>query len=78
MLPKEKILATRLSIAMHDWPSDARKNMIEWVTDALREQREDEREACARVADRTPDSAGAARHIASEIRARAPGTGGTG
>jgi hypothetical protein len=76
MLPKEKILASRLSIAMHDWPVESRKNMIEWVTDALREQREDEREACARIADGTPSSVGAASHIANEIRARASHGGG--
>lgn len=51
MLPKEAILANRLSIAMHDWPTEARKNMIEWVTDALEEQRLVEREACANLAD---------------------------
>jgi LmbE family N-acetylglucosaminyl deacetylase len=51
MLPKEKTLANRLSIAMHEWPAESRKNMIEWVTDALKEQREHEREACAQIAD---------------------------
>lgn len=55
MLEKEKVLANMLSIAMHDWPRESRANMIGWVTDALKEQRETaiaaEREACAALAD---------------------------
>ena len=39
MLPKEKILATRLALAMGDWPRESRQNMIEWVQVALKEQR---------------------------------------
>lgn len=40
MLPKEKVLAVRLQLAMAEWPVDARENMIGWVKDALQEQRE--------------------------------------
>ena len=40
MLPKERVLATRLHLAMHDWPKESRENMVEWVRDALKEQRE--------------------------------------
>lgn len=39
MLPKEQVLASRLSIAMAEWPKESRANMVEWVTDALKEQR---------------------------------------
>lgn len=39
MLPKEQILATRLSLIMGEWPTESRQNMVEWVQDALKEQR---------------------------------------
>jgi hypothetical protein len=76
MLPKEKILANRLSIAMHDWPAESRANMIEWVTDALKEQRDHEREECAKYAQAWADLSSseygvvAGREIAKAIRAR--------
>lgn len=50
MLPKEQVLANRLGIAMHDWTEEGRRNMIEWVTDALKEQRYQERQLCAAIA----------------------------
>ena len=51
MLEAERTLANRLSLVMHDWPTDARKNMVEWVEAALLEQREAGRR------DRDPDIA---------------------
>jgi hypothetical protein len=68
MLPKEQTLANRLSIAMHDWPAESRANMIEWVTDALKEQREHVRDTCAALVEGHEELGEARLVLAAQIR----------